>query len=63
MAYEKISDGHGGRYWVPIDPPMHMGPLEDEEDTSDADEEAEPMPVELVAPPLDAVDDVLHQIL
>lgn len=55
-----------------IDPPMRMGPLEDEEDASDADEEASLMPTEPVADFVDLaetvlppaiVDYVLHQIL
>lgn len=73
MAYERISDGHGC-YWVPIDPPTRMGPLEDKQDASDAEEEADPMPTELIAafvdpaaepiaPPPAVADDVLHQIL
>lgn len=76
MKYEWISDRHGGRYGVPIEPPVWLGPLEDEEDISDVDRDegvesiqADPIAAfvppaaDPVDPPPAAADDVLQTIL
>lgn len=76
MEYDRISDGQGSPYGVPIEPPVCMWPFEDDEDISDPkeDEGVEPMHANPVAafdppatdpvdPPLAAAVDALYAIL